>query len=97
MKSFDCDRKIPLFLKIHRTFQTIGKISLNPSKMKNFAIVSVLLLCFLVVSITARSFAPVDLARVSAAMKAGVPYAVVANAPVIAYAPAGKFPCNPYA
>ena len=54
--------------------------------MKNFAIVSVLLVCFLVVSVTARSYAVVDLARVSAAMKAGAPYAV----PIANYAP-GKF------
>ena len=59
--------------------------------MKNFAILSVLLVCFLVVSVTARSYAVVDLTRVSAAMKAGAPYAVVANAD---YAPAGKFRCN---
>ena len=58
--------------------------------MKNFAIVSVLLVCFLVVAVTARSYAVVDLARVSAAMKAGVPYAAIANAD---YAP-GKFRCN---
>ena len=37
--------------------------------MKNFAIVSVLLACFLVVSVTSRSYAVVDLAKVSAAMK----------------------------
>ena len=63
--------------------------------MKNFAILSVLLVCFLVVAVTARSFAPVDLLHpsVSVAMKAGVPYAVVANAD---YAP-GKLHCNPHA
>ena len=47
--------------------------------MRNFAIVSVLLVCFLVVSVTARSYAVVDLARVSAATKSGAPYAVVAD------------------
>ena len=49
--------------------------------MKNFAIVSVLLVCFLMVSVTARSYAVVDLARVSAAMKPGEPggYAMAAN------------------
>lgn len=57
--------------------------------MKNFAIVSVLLACFLVVSVTARSYAVVDLARLSAAMEAE-PYAVVENA---RYAP-GKFRSN---
>ena len=46
--------------------------------MKNFTIVSVLLVCFLMVSVTARSYAAVD--HVSAAMKTGVPYAMVANA-----------------
>ena len=60
--------------------------------MKNFAIVSLLLVCFLVVSVTARSYAVVELAHpgVSAAMNAGSRYEVVANAD---YAP-GKFRCN---
>ena len=47
--------------------------------MKNFAIVSVLLVCFLVVSVAASQYTVVDLARVSAAMKAGTPYALVAG------------------
>ena len=46
--------------------------------MKNFAILSVLLVCFLVVSVTAR-YALVDLDRVSAAMKAQAPYPNVAD------------------
>ena len=61
--------------------------------MKNFAIISLLLVCLLVVSVTARSHAIVDLARVSAAMKNGAAYAVVENP---SYAP-GKFHCNPHA
>lgn len=52
----------------------------DSKKMKNFAIVSVFLVCLLVVGAAARSFAPVNMARVSAAaMEAGVPYAVARN------------------
>ena len=47
--------------------------------MKNFAIVSLLLVCFLVVSAAATRFAPVYYDSVSAALEAGAPYAVVAN------------------
>lgn len=47
--------------------------------MNNFAIVSLLLVCFLVVSAAATRFAPVYYDSVSAALEAGAPYAVVAN------------------
>lgn len=52
--------------------------------MKNFAFVSVLLVCFLV-GATAGPYAVVDLDRVSVASQDGVPYAEVAD-----YAP-GRF------
>ena len=55
--------------------------------MKNFAIVSVLLVCLLVVGATARSYALADLPPVSIASKGGVLFAPVES---VRYAP-GKF------